>query len=123
MEEALMRHSVSTCAIGAALALGTAIVAFGCGGSDPNDEGAASESQALAAMWRNRSIATQAGSFSASFDAVPSRSAARGENAVMGLSSAAASATTDLAASVRFAANGIEARNGGDYSASTKTPY
>jgi len=71
--------------------------------------------------WTNLAFASQSGSFTASFDATPAQDA---EDTVIGLSSGAAAAYTDLAAIVRFAASGaIDARDGSAYAAQATLPY
>jgi hypothetical protein len=72
-------------------------------------------------IWNNDQFAV--GSFSITFDAVPLLSVANGEDSVIGLSNGVAATYTDLAAIVRFGANGIDARNGGTYQALTNAPY
>jgi alpha-glucosidase len=70
---------------------------------------------------QNRSFASQSGSFTASFDAVPSVAPT---NAVVGLSQGAQTAYTSFAAVIAFSSSGnIVARNGGDYAAQTTVPY
>ena len=72
-------------------------------------------------VWQNQPFALQSGSFSFGFDATPS---AAGIDAVMGLSSGAASDFTGLAAIVRFNGAGvIDARDGANYSAVNAIPY
>ena len=69
----------------------------------------------------NTAIATQTGSFTASFDATPSISPA---NDTLSFSNGAQSAYAGLAAIVRFNATGtIDARNGGAYAAATNIPF
>jgi hypothetical protein len=69
----------------------------------------------------NRAFATQTAAFALSFDAVPGGS---GMDGVMGASSGAADAYTDLAAIVRFNTTGrIDARNGGAYAAANVIAY
>ncbi len=71
--------------------------------------------------WQNTSFATQAGQFSAEFDATPGQS---GMDGVIGLSQNAASAYTQLAAIVRFNTSGtIDVRNGGAYQAAATLTY
>ncbi len=71
--------------------------------------------------WSNAAFASQSGSFTASFDAVPSLA---NEDAVVALSSAAAAAFTDLAVIARFnSAGNIDARNGGAYAALSTVTY
>lgn len=65
-------------------------------------------------IWNNSAFASRSGNFNVSFDAVPT-AAMGSEDAVIGLSAGAADAYSDLAAIVRFGANGIDARNGGSY--------
>lgn len=65
--------------------------------------------------WQNFAFDSQSANFTAQFDAVPSAST---QNAVVGLSRAAAGKYDDLAAIVRFGQNGrIDARNGANYAA------
>lgn len=67
------------------------------------------------AVWSNLAFTQQSGQFRVEFNAVPSLST---QDTVIGLSSAAAAKYDDLAAIVRFGANGvIDARNGGVYAA------
>ena len=69
----------------------------------------------------NSSIATQTGTFTASFDASPSISPS---NDIMSFSNGAQSAFTGMAASVRFNTTGtIDARNGGAYAAASNIPF
>ena len=69
----------------------------------------------------NSPIATQTGTFTASFDATPSISPA---NDTLGFSSGAQSAYTGLAAVVRFNTTGtIDARNGSAYAAATNVAF
>ena len=58
---------------------------------------------APAPTWQNVPFAAQSGAFTAEFDAVPLRS---DQDTVVGLSGMAADAYTDLAAIIRFGANG-----------------
>src|SRR2546427_485339 len=68
-----------------------------------------------AGAWQNQSTASQTGLFEAQFDATPTTAKVDG---VVGLSTGAAAAWTDLAAIVRFNAAGtIDARNAGAYAA------
>ena len=70
---------------------------------------------------RAQSTASQTGLFEAQFDATPTTAKVDG---VVGLSTGAAAAWTDLAAMVRFNAAGtIDARNGGAYAAAVAIPY
>lgn len=74
-----------------------------------------------AGTWQNVSFAAQSGSFTAEFDATPSM--ARMDGAA-GLSNAAASGYSALAAAVRFNNAGtIDARSGGGYAAASMIPY
>lgn len=72
--------------------------------------------------WANSSLSqSETGSFQIQFDATPSAAAL---DSVVGLSSAPASAYTDLAAIVRFNNNGtIDARNGSAYTSLAPIPY
>jgi hypothetical protein len=66
-------------------------------------------------------IATETGRFTATFEATPSIDAI---DAVFGLSSAAATRFTDLAAIVRFNPAGfVDVRNGGGYAAAVRYPF
>jgi|GEM_PF-1124916 hypothetical protein len=72
-------------------------------------------------IWENTSIPTQSGSFTLSFDAMPSASKMDG---VIGFSNGKADAYTDLAGAVRFAPSGyIDVRNGGGFQAAAVVPY
>ena len=74
-----------------------------------------------ASSWLNASFTPQTDTFTAQFDATPGGSAIDG---VMGLSGAAATDYSSLAAIVRFNTGGtIDARNGGAYSAASTIPY
>jgi regulation of enolase protein 1 (concanavalin A-like superfamily) len=65
------------------------------------------------ATWQNAAFPAQTGTFTATFDAIPS---ATGINGVMALSSAAGSMYTDFAALARFnTSSDIDARAGGAY--------
>jgi len=69
----------------------------------------------------NTSVATQTGTFTATFDAIPSISPA---NDTLSFSKGSQSAYTGLAATVRFSTTGkIDARNGGAYAAVTSVPF
>src|SRR3989442_11616615 len=71
--------------------------------------------------FQNAAFATQAGSFTAVFDATPNGA---GLDAATGLSQGAAAAYTDFAVIVRFNTGGtIDARNGGAYAATNTIPY
>src|SRR4051812_24722766 len=71
--------------------------------------------------WTNYAVTAQTGTFTATFDAVPSMNK---EDAVMGFSPVQAGDYTDLAAIVRFNNTGtIDARNAGGYSAATAFTY
>jgi uncharacterized protein YjdB len=73
------------------------------------------------AALQNTAFATQNGSFTVQFDATPNGAAI---DAVIGLSSGAAAAYTDLAVIARFNPSGqIDARNGGAYAAASPIPY
>ncbi|MBC8152501.1 MAG: heparin lyase I family protein [Bacteroidetes bacterium] len=72
-------------------------------------------------VWQNTAFATQTGTFTAEFDARP---AGNNMDGVVGLSGAAASAYTGLAAIVQFALDGtIKVRNGSTYAAAVALPY
>ncbi len=74
-----------------------------------------------AGTWVNAALAPQSGTFTAEFDATPSMTKMDGAS---GLSNAAASSYTALAAAVRFNNTGtIDARNGGSYAAAASIPY
>ena len=74
-----------------------------------------------AGIWRNSPVPTQTGAFEAQFDAT---AATASTNAAVGLSNGPAADWTNLAAIVRFNSTGtIDARNGGDYAATTAIPY
>jgi uncharacterized protein YjdB len=71
--------------------------------------------------FQNAAFATQAGSFTAVFDATPN---AAGLDAATGLSQGAAAGYTDLAVVIRFNTGGtIDARNGGAYAAANTILY
>jgi hypothetical protein len=71
--------------------------------------------------WTNSSFAKQTGSFTVSFDAMPSVSPA---NSIVGVSSGSANEYTDLAASIRFNPTGtIDARNGSNFTAASSVNY
>ncbi len=71
--------------------------------------------------WDNHAIASQSGNFTFEFDAKPTQSNA---DVIVGLSAAAASQYSDLAAIVRFNSSGqIDARNGDTYTAATALNY
>ena len=71
--------------------------------------------------WLNTSMSSQAGTFSAAFDAMPS---ATPINAVVGLSSGTRTDYTGFAALVRFNPAGrIDARNGDAYAAASSVSY
>src|SRR5260221_7737950 len=73
------------------------------------------------ASWLNSGFASQAGSFTAEFDATPS---AANIDGVTGLAHGAVSDYTGLAAIVRFNGTGtIDARNGGAYTAASTISY
>jgi hypothetical protein len=73
------------------------------------------------AGFMNTSIASQTGTFTATFYATPSVSAI---DSVVGLAASAPAAYTDIAANVRFNSSGnIDARNGGAYAAAATIPY
>lgn len=69
----------------------------------------------------NYSIAAQTGTFTASFDAMPSTKPLDG---VIAMAQGVPGSYTDLAAIIRFAPTGyIDARNGGAYTAASSIPY
>ncbi len=71
--------------------------------------------------WQNVAIPSQAGAFEIQFDA---SAGAASTNAAVGLSNGPAADWTNLAAIVRFNSTGtIDARNGGDYAATTAIAY
>jgi hypothetical protein len=71
--------------------------------------------------FQNLSFARQAGTFTATFTATPNDAPIDG---IIGLSSGAADAHSDLAVTVRFnASGGIDAYNGSAYAAATAIPY
>jgi hypothetical protein len=71
--------------------------------------------------WQNSAFASQAGVFTAEFDATPG---ATGVDGVVGLSTAAAANYSDCAAMVRFTTTGsIDVRNGGTYAADVVVAY
>jgi hypothetical protein len=71
--------------------------------------------------WQNRSIPSQTGSFTVSFNMRPS---ATGIDAITGLSTTSASAFTQLAVAIRCAPSGVfDARNGGAFQAVTPLSY
>lgn len=71
--------------------------------------------------WAGATFGAQSGTFTVSFDTVPSQA---GMNGSTGLSLGAADALTDLAAELRFAPSGaIEARNSGLYQAASPLQY
>jgi hypothetical protein len=72
-------------------------------------------------VWQNTAIASQTGTFTATFDATPSVSPF---NAVVALSKGAQTGYTGFAALVRFnPSGGIDARNGGAYAPTTGIPF
>ena len=73
------------------------------------------------AAWQNTAIASQTGTFTATFDATPSASSI---NSVIGLSHGAQTAYTGFATLARFnSLSDIDARNGGAYAAAATIPY
>ncbi len=73
------------------------------------------------AGWQNTAFAAQSGTFTASFDATPSRA---GYEALVGLSNGAKTSDSGFAATVRFNTSGrIDARGQGSFSASNTVPY
>jgi Carbohydrate binding module (family 6) len=82
---------------------------------------AASDELVSNSSFQNLSFAREAGSFTATFTATPNDAPIDG---VIGLSSGAADAHSDLAVTVRFnASGGIDAYNGSAYAAATAIPY
>ncbi len=76
---------------------------------------------AYSSVWSSTPFTAQSGSFTATVTAVPS---ANNEDTVVGLSSAAASAYTNMAAIVLFSNNGtIVVRNGSNYTADAAMAY
>jgi hypothetical protein len=74
-----------------------------------------------AGAWVNSALPSQAGTFTAEYDATPSGQAM---DAVVGLSKAVQTAFSGFATLTRFnASNAIDARNGGAYAASTAVAY
>jgi len=74
--------------------------------------------------WQNTALPVQTGTFTATFDATPSGSSATSPiNSVIALSNGAQTAFTGFATLVAFNANGIQARNGGTYTAASVIPY
>src|SRR5690606_28267276 len=72
-------------------------------------------------IWQNTSINSQSGSFTVSFDMIPSKDKMEG---ITGLSSGAADKVADLAAAVRFAPSGyIDAANGSTFQAANTLAY
>jgi hypothetical protein len=71
--------------------------------------------------WHNAAFADQTGTFTATFDAMPSASPL---NAVVALSQGSQTAYTGFATLARFNPSGnIDARNGGSYAAASTIPY
>src|SRR5581483_17934 len=71
--------------------------------------------------WQNSVMTTEAGTFTASFDATPSASP---NDALVALSSGAQTTFTGFACIVRFNTVGdIDARNGGNYAAAATVPF
>jgi hypothetical protein len=71
--------------------------------------------------WKNSSMPSQTGTFTATFDATPSASPT---NAVVALSNGAQTAYANFACLARFNPSGdIDARNGGAYAAASTIPY
>jgi pectate lyase len=71
--------------------------------------------------WQNRGFAAQTGSFTAEFDATPSRT---GYEALVGLSDGAKTSDSGFAAAVRFNTSGrIDARGQGSFTASNAVSY
>src|SRR4051794_22781530 len=71
--------------------------------------------------WTNTPFTAQSAPFTATFDVTPQSAKMDG---VIGLANGSASDFSKLAAIVRFNTNGgIDARNGGVYSAATAVPY
>ncbi|HTD24876.1 MAG TPA: glycosyl hydrolase [Terriglobales bacterium] len=74
--------------------------------------------------WQNTTLPVETGSFTVTFDATPSRSSATSPiNSVIALSNGAQTAFTGFATLVAFNANGIQARNGGTFTAASVIPY
>ncbi len=102
-----LTRSLKAIVIGAALA-GTSLAASAATISSSNG-------------FTNTAIASQTGSFTATFDASPSISPA---NDILSFSNGAQTAFTGMAASVRFNTTGtIDARNGGAYAAASSIPF
>jgi hypothetical protein len=71
--------------------------------------------------WQNRSIPSQNGTFTVTFNMRPS---AAGIDAITGLSTSSASAYSNLAVAIRCAPTGVfDARNGGSYQAANTLTY
>ena len=76
---------------------------------------------ASSTVWQNQPINSQSGTFTASFDLIPS---ANNIDAVTGFSPLAAKAYTDLATAIRFNTAGtMDVRNGSAYAAKVALPY
>src|SRR5205814_2283809 len=75
--------------------------------------------------WQNTALsAVQTGTFTVTFDATPSGSSATSPiNSVIALSQGAQTAYTGFATLVAFNSSGIQARNGGTYTAASTIPY
>lgn len=81
----------------------------------------ASEYLVTGSGWQNRSIPSQTGTFTISFNMRP---AAAGIDAITGLSTSSASAFTSLAVAIRCSPAGVfDARNGGSYQAVSSLAY
>lgn len=103
------------------------LLAVACNWESASDPGGAiaasvtSSCKTSTQTWQNTALPSQAGTFTASFDATPSASPIDGP---MGLSKLPAAAYTDLATIVRFNTLGnIDSRNGGTYMAASTIPY
>src|SRR5260370_8037563 len=74
--------------------------------------------------WQNTAFPSQTASFTVTFDATPSGSSATSPiNSVIALSNGAQTAYTGFATLVAFNGSGIQARNGGTYTAASAIPY
>jgi hypothetical protein len=113
------------------VALGAALGAAACNQDLPSSSSVADTAPTFAltsttcisssSSWVNTAFTSQTGTFTAQYDVTPSVASVDG---VTGLSSAAATAYTSLAAVVRFNTSGaIDARNGGAYTAAQTIAY
>ena len=92
-----------------------------CGASWVLYRPATTQAATAAHRLQNRSFATQTGTFTAFFDAMPPDSPI---NSTVGLSNGAATCNKQMAAIARFNPMGsIDARNGGLYAAASTIPY